>query len=669
MSYDADIAITTIPLNQLQPAPDNPRTTSAGEIAAAELKASIKAEGLLSSLVVVKDPEDDDSEVHFVLAGIRRLQALMALAGEGFIAGDAPIACRVVNGQDARVDEISLAENICRVAMHPVDQVVAFGKLAKEGSSIAEIAARFGYSERSVMQRIKLGNDVIPEVLQDYRNGEIDMEAVHAFALAKSKKQQKEIRRQVRGAEAYSWHRRASHIRNLIVDSKIKASNRIAVFVGLDAYEKAGGKVMRDLFTAEDNSDGVFLESTSLLEKLTAKKLDDVAKTLEGWKWIDCTTEELTWNAFDAYAEIKPETEGAYTPAEKNELARIEKRLNEFDDMEPEVYHQRYKEKNALQTRANEIDTLRNSRHVFLASEMVHAGCLIHIDEDGTLRIAKGLVKSEDRNNIPRLKAATRSSSGTRTGSGVGGGNPSKAALKAAGMTGSLAETLRFTRSGLVKAHIAKDFDAAFDLALYQMAVTTFGRKPGSVWDSDFYNNALDLEIKRTQDRPVGIKRPVGPGEAMLEEHESSLELDWLKKKKGKFEAFSELSQTDKKDIFAACVARSIKGQLSVEHRPLAEFEATTARLGIAFHAEVRPTAENYWSHIPKAKALAIAGEVLGASWAKAHKSDKKDVLAAALKDAFAIPADGSIPAGVDPNVWENVKAWSIPGFNPPAKR
>ena len=179
------------------------------------------------------------------------------------------------------------------------------------------------------------------------------------------------------------------------------------------------------------------------------------------------------------------------------------------------------------------------------------------------------------------------------------------------------------------------------------------------------HNDALDLQIKRTQDRPLGVKSAVGPGEDMLKARESFLKLDWLKKKKGKFEAFNELSAEDKRELFAACVARSIKGQLAVEHKPLAEFEATADRLDIAFHSEVRPTAENFWSHIPKAKALAIAVEVLGESWAKAHKGDKKDVLAAALEKAFAIDPNGSIPAGVDPNVWGKVKAWSIPGFEP----
>ena len=47
-------------------------------------------------------------------------------------------------------EEVSLAENSVRAAMHPADQVEAFRRLADAGSTAAAIAARFGVSERTV---------------------------------------------------------------------------------------------------------------------------------------------------------------------------------------------------------------------------------------------------------------------------------------------------------------------------------------------------------------------------------------------------------------------------------------------------------------------------------------------------------------------------------------
>ena len=57
--------------------------------------------------------------------------------------------CRLIGGVVA-ADEVSLAENTVRAAMHPADQVEAFRRLADAGSTSAAIAARFGVSERTV---------------------------------------------------------------------------------------------------------------------------------------------------------------------------------------------------------------------------------------------------------------------------------------------------------------------------------------------------------------------------------------------------------------------------------------------------------------------------------------------------------------------------------------
>ena len=59
-----------------------------------------------------------------------------------------------------------------------------------------------------------------------------------------------------------------------------------ALFVGLDAYEQAGGIVMRDLFQQDD---GGWLENVALLDGLVAEKLKAEAEKIaaEGWKWIE----------------------------------------------------------------------------------------------------------------------------------------------------------------------------------------------------------------------------------------------------------------------------------------------------------------------------------------------------------------------------------------------
>jgi ParB family chromosome partitioning protein len=60
--------------------------------------------------------------------------------------------------------------------------------------------------------------------------------------------------------------------------------------VGADAYEAAGGVVMRDLF---QHDDGGWLQDPALLDRLVTEKLRAEAEALrhEGWKWIAVATD------------------------------------------------------------------------------------------------------------------------------------------------------------------------------------------------------------------------------------------------------------------------------------------------------------------------------------------------------------------------------------------
>ena len=67
-------------------------------------------------------------------------------ATEGALEEDHLVPCRLI-GSIVAAEEVSLAENSVRAAMHPADQVEAFRRLADAGSTAAAIAARFGVSE------------------------------------------------------------------------------------------------------------------------------------------------------------------------------------------------------------------------------------------------------------------------------------------------------------------------------------------------------------------------------------------------------------------------------------------------------------------------------------------------------------------------------------------
>jgi hypothetical protein len=59
--------------------------------------------------------------------------ALKKLAKDGVIAKDFPVPCHIVASEDGR--EVSLIENIHRVAMDAMDEVDAFAALVAEGAA------------------------------------------------------------------------------------------------------------------------------------------------------------------------------------------------------------------------------------------------------------------------------------------------------------------------------------------------------------------------------------------------------------------------------------------------------------------------------------------------------------------------------------------------------
>ena len=122
------------------------------------------------------------------------------------------------------------------------------------------------------------------------------------------------------------------------------------------------------------------------------------------------------------------------------------------------------------------------------------------------------------------------------------------------------------------------------------------------------------------------------------------------------------MPEAEKKALYAAAVARSLKGQLAFEPDARPEFEATVARLDIDFAKHVRPSADMFWSRITKDRILAIARATLGPVWASARAKYKKADLARAMEEAFA--ADP--PEEPDPErARAAALAWTPPGFAP----
>lgn len=134
-----------IPFEKLVLSQSNVRRIKAG-ISIEELAEDIARRGLLQSLNVRPVLGEDGTETgrFEIPAGGRRFQALSLLVKQKRLAKNAPIPCIVRDATSSILaEDDSLAENMQRVALHPLDQFRAFADMAAKGQREEAIAAAF----------------------------------------------------------------------------------------------------------------------------------------------------------------------------------------------------------------------------------------------------------------------------------------------------------------------------------------------------------------------------------------------------------------------------------------------------------------------------------------------------------------------------------------------
>ena len=634
-------AIQSLPLANLVKSDANLRKTPPGAAAQAELKASIAAHGLQQNLVVRPSRKKG---VHEVIAGGRRLDALKELQAEGALPADHAVPCQV---RTKNLEEISLAENTVRAPMHPADEFEAFARLADKGRSMAAIARRFGTTERHVRQRLKLGK-VAPELLQAYRDGEMDLDMLTAFTLSDDREAQRAVWSQVKAA----YHPSAHGVRRLLTETAVPVTSRLGRFVGVEAYEAAGGHVLRDLFSDRDQG---YLEDAGLVRKLALEKLETRAKALEAeWSWAKAMLDPDYGFAAE-FGRVYPRPIGL-PEAVAREIERIDARLDEVEELDETAWTEAVQaEVEKLADRRQELDAVLRAHMDFTAEDRARAGCVVTVGPDGREQVYEGLVpRDELEAQAGNGHAGTSESSTGATDSAVLPSSPEQALRKENGVSQVLMEDLKAHRAQITKAHLAEDFDAAFDLALYSLCLGTH--------HSGYRSNPLDIRATPTVQRSSLNDLGGTPADRVLTARQDTLPRSWLELSPAEsFAALCALSAEEKQALFAWCVAHCLEAQLAFEDRADPVIEQVGARLGIDFAAHWRPTADNYWSRVKKDHAIEIGGKVLGPRWRRDHAKLKKPVIAKSLEAAFS--GEKSTRPMLDADALAKAAKWLPPGM------
>ncbi|MCW5698057.1 MAG: ParB/RepB/Spo0J family partition protein, partial [Bauldia sp.] len=409
----------------------NVRRVKAG-VSIEELAASIARRGLLQSLNVrpVLNAEGQETGMFEVPAGGRRYRALELLVKHKRLGKTAPVPCVVRDPSTAILaEEDSLAENIERAPLHPLDQFRAFQDMRLKGQSEEDIAAAFFIPVNVVKQRLRLAA-VAQSLLDVYAEDGMTLEQLMAFTVSADEARQVQVWESIRN----SWSKEPYQIRRMLTESSVRASDKRAIFVGLDAYEAAGGSIMRDLFQADD---GGWLQDPTLLDRLVSEKLKIIADDIagEGWKWIEVDVS----HPYDVARGLR-EIAGTPVDPTDEERATIEALNAEYARLEAE--HEGADElPDDVDERLGEIETALNAFDqrpaIYDPADIARAGVFISIEADGSLSIDRGYVRPEDEAPV------TIETDGGDASQGAAGSDPVAPSVQRAVITigGQSAET------------------------------------------------------------------------------------------------------------------------------------------------------------------------------------------------------------------------------------
>jgi ParB family chromosome partitioning protein len=611
-----------IPLSKLLAWNDNVRATGAEE-GIGELADSIAAVGLLQGLVVKKEPRGK----YAVIAGRRRLMALSKLADGGQVKATMPVPCRIAP-KDADLPEISLTENFCRLPIHPADEFKAFHLLIDSGKSVADVAARFGVTEAVVLRRLALAR-VSPNLIDRYREGELNLELLQAFTLTDDHDAQETVWNQLQ-----PWNRKPHIVRQLLSNDDIPASDKRVRFVGLENYEQAGGGLRRDLFA--DGEAGTYITDPAFLNRLVSEKLKTLSDEIEneGWKWIEIQP-EIDHQAISRYRrvyapELPPSEEAqAEIAALEETRERLAENLADEEEAEDSPKIQ------AVYDQIDEIDariqSIRRDRKVNYSDDIkAKCGVVIGVGQDGEATFVRGLLRKEDEKEI----------SGSDDANGNMGSAPANPAPEpeSANYSAALVETLTQHKTAAIAVELSQRPSVALAAVVHAMTLSEFG---------------LDLNLYRSK-----TCVQVSTREAFLEGASGSPALASLQQQKG---AWLELLAAQP-DIWAWClkqdqptllkllahlVARTVnavKSKSDAEDATarVAQAEHLAAALKVDMSKWFTPTAENFFSKVSKAsmaEALAEAGKPASADSLKLKKAQLAALAETELTGTGWLPA------------------------------
>ncbi|WP_420608339.1 ParB/RepB/Spo0J family partition protein [Novosphingopyxis sp.] len=636
-----------IPFNKLLLSACNVRRIKAG-VSIEQLADDIARRTLLQSITVrpVLDADGNETGMYEIPAGGRRFRALELLVKQKRLAKTAPIPCVIRTGGIAEED--SLAENVQRAPLHPLDQFRAFLALREKGQSEEEIAAAFFVSFAVVKQRLRLAS-VSPKLLDVYAEDGITLDQLMAFTVSGDWERQEQVWERLQS----SYSKEPYVIRRQLTEGAVRASDKRARFIG-EAYEAEGGSVLRDLFQGDD---GGWLQDVALVERLVAEQLAREAETIraEGWKWIEVAPDFPYGHSFglrQLRGEEQPLTAEQEVEREalQAEYDRLEEEHAGPEDL-PEEVDRRLGEIEAALAAFEDLPVS------FDPAEVARAGAFVSIGSEGRLRVDRGYVRPEDELPVAQEPEINGEDGGESGGSACGedDGSVPAVAMRAsmdgqAVQAGSEAAAEPEEEDGIkplpdrLLTELTAHRTLALRFALGDRPEIAFLAALHALCLKLFYHYALDscleLDVKSvafTAQAP-GLN-DTGTARMLTYRHQF-----WLaslpRQPEALWDALSLLDHLQRQSLFAHCVGLSVNAvHEAYNRRPRAlahsDVLASAVELDMVT-AGWTPTVDSYLGRVTKARILQAVREARGEEAAERIAHLKKGEMAEQAEQLLA---------------------------------
>jgi ParB family chromosome partitioning protein len=359
--------------------------------------------------------------------------------------------------------------------MHPLLELQGFLRLIESGHCVAEVAARFGVTEAVVNRRLALAR-VSPVLLELYRTDKMTLDVLQAFTLTDNHTTQEQV-----WNDLQEWDRNPQAIRQMLSNEDIPATDKRVRFVGLQAYESAGGVVKRDLFSEDE--EGAYIVDAPLLTRLVDSKLQTLATqaNADGWKWVEVQP-QIDHQALGKFRRIRA-TPSPLPQQDATQVEELEQKLTELADQmenDPDADSDTLEEQDEeIQT---QIATIQEQQvPSFPADTKAHCGVVVTIGHNGEAQLIYGLLRKEDGAQLTADHANEDAASAEPT------------TEHSQTYSAVLVETLTVVKTAAIAAELSQQPMIALADAVHALVLSQFGL------DLKLYGTRGSIEISTTQ--------------------------------------------------------------------------------------------------------------------------------------------------------------------------